>query len=113
MEESLLRAGPFLYILNVHYYNKIALRNKGVKAKSQQEIVKTLKCVIIVIELDEKTKKIYNILGDYPETIAKYMVKRIIKNTKNNVKFSWLTNRRAAFRFMFSSFKKRDFFKDK
>ena len=65
------------------------------------------------IELDEKTKKIYNILGDYPETIAKYMVKRIIKNTKNNVKFSWLTNRRAAFRFMFSSFKKRDFFKDK
>ena len=65
------------------------------------------------IELDEKTKKVYNILGDYPETIAKYMVKRIIKNTKNNVKFSWLTNRRAAFRFMFSSFKKRDFFKDK
>lgn len=65
------------------------------------------------IELDEKTKKVYNILGDYPETIAKYMVKRIIKNTKNNVKFSWLTNRRAAFRFMFSSFNKRDFFKDK
>ena len=55
LEESLLRAGIFLYILNVHYYNKIALRNKGVKAKSQQEIVKTLKCVIIVIELDEKT----------------------------------------------------------
>ena len=65
------------------------------------------------IELDEKTKRVYNILGDYPETIAKYMVKRIIKNTKNNVKFSWLTNRRAAFRFMFSSFNKRNFFKDK
>lgn len=63
------------------------------------------------IELDEKTKKIYNILGDYPDVIAKFMVNKIIKNTKNNVKFTWLTNRRAAFRFMTSSFNKRNFFK--
>lgn len=62
------------------------------------------------IELDEKTKKVYNILGDYPETIAEYMVDRIINNKKNNVKFAWLTNRRAAMRFMTSSFKRRDFF---
>lgn len=63
------------------------------------------------IELDEKTKKIYNILGDYPETIAEFMVEKIIKNTKNNVKFVWLTNKRAAWRFMTSGFNKRDFFK--
>lgn len=62
------------------------------------------------IELDEKTKNVYNILGDYPETIAEYMVDRIINNKKNNVKFAWLTNRRAAMRFMTSSFKRRDFF---
>lgn len=62
------------------------------------------------IELDEKTQKIYNILGDYPETIAKYMVEKIHKNTENNVKFTWLTKRRAAWRFMTSSFNKRDFF---
>jgi len=62
------------------------------------------------IELDEKTKKIYNILGDYPETIAKFMVEKIINNTKNNVKFTWLTNKRAAWRFMTSGFNKRDFF---
>lgn len=62
------------------------------------------------IELDEKTKKIYNILGDYPETIAKFMVERIINNTENNVKFTWLTNKRAAWRFMTSSFNKRNFF---
>ena len=62
------------------------------------------------IELDEKTKKVYNILGDYPETIAKFMVEKIINNTKNNVKFTWLTNRRAAWRFMTSSFNKRNFF---
>ena len=63
------------------------------------------------IELDEKTKKIYNILGDYPETIAEFMVDKIINNTKNNVKFTWLTGGRAAWRFMTSGFNKRNFFK--
>ena len=63
------------------------------------------------IELDEKTKKVYNILGDYPDVIAKFMVDKIVINTKNNVKFTWLTNSRAAFRFMTSGFNKRDFFK--
>lgn len=64
------------------------------------------------IELDEKTKKIYNILGDYPETIAEFMVQKIINNTKNNVKFAWLTNSRAAVRFMTAGFNKRDFFNE-
>ena len=63
------------------------------------------------IALDEKTKKVYNILGDYPDVIAKFMVDKMIVNTKNNVKFTWLTNGRAAFRFMTSGFNKRDFFK--
>ena len=63
------------------------------------------------IELDEKTKKVYNILGDYPETIANFMVDKIISNKKNNVKFTWLTNRKAAWRFMTSGFNKREFFK--
>lgn len=62
------------------------------------------------IELDEKTKKIYNILGDYPETIANFMVDKIINNKKNNVKIAWLTNKRAAWRFMSAGFNKRDFF---
>lgn len=63
------------------------------------------------INLDEKTKKVYNILGDYPSTIANFMVDKIIENKKNNVKFTWLTNRRAALRFMTSSFKKRNLIK--
>ncbi|MBR5227333.1 MAG: SDR family oxidoreductase [Clostridia bacterium] len=62
------------------------------------------------IELDEKTKKIYNILGDYPETIAEFMVDKILNNTKNNVKFTWLTGGRAAMRFMTAGFKKKDYF---
>lgn len=62
------------------------------------------------IALDDKTKKVYNILGDYPETIASFIVPRILTNTKNNAKIVWLTNKRAAWRFMTSSFNKRDFF---
>lgn len=64
------------------------------------------------IKLSEKTKKVYNILGDYPETIASFVVKKMVKNTKNNVQFTWLTGARAFKRFMFAGFNKRDFFKE-
>ena len=63
-----------------------------------------------LIELPEKTKKVYNILGDTPETVGKFLVDSIVKNTKNNVKINWLTNRKAFFRFMTAGFNKRDFF---
>ena len=65
------------------------------------------------IELSEKTKKVYNILGDKPEVVAKYLVEKMITNTKNNVKINWLTNRKAFIRFLTAPFNKRDFFKDK
>ncbi len=65
------------------------------------------------IELDEKTKKVYNILADYPDTVANFLVNGIINNKKNNAKIDWLPNRKAAWRFMTSAFNKRDFFKDK
>lgn len=64
------------------------------------------------IELPEKTKKVYNILGDYPETIVSYVVPRMIKNEKNNKQIIWLTNGRAFVRFLTCGFKKRDFFKN-
>ena len=64
------------------------------------------------IDLPEKTKKVYNILGDYPETIVDYVVPRMIKNNKNNKQILWLTNRKAFWRFMTAGFNKRDFFKD-
>lgn len=65
------------------------------------------------IELPEKTKKVYNILGDYPDVVAKFLVENILTNTKNNVHIEWLTNGKAAWRFMTAGFNKRDFFKDK
>lgn len=63
------------------------------------------------ITLSEKTKKVYNILGDYPDVVADFLVKGMLNNKKNNAKIEWLTNRKAAWRFMTSAFNKRDFFK--
>ena len=63
--------------------------------------------------IPEKTKKIYNILGDYPSTIAEYIVPKLIDNKKNDVQFTWLTSTRAFKRFMSYPFTKRDLFKDK
>ncbi len=64
------------------------------------------------MSLNEKTKKVYNILGDYPDVIAEFLVNKMINNTKNNVKFEWLTTGKAAIRFMTSGFNKRDFFNE-
>ena len=62
------------------------------------------------INLPEKTKKVYNILGDYPNVVAKFLVEEMLKNTKNNAHIEWLTTRKASWRFMTSFFNKRDFF---
>lgn len=60
------------------------------------------------MKLSEKNKKVYNILGDYPDVVAKYMVNRMINNTNNGVRISWLTNRKAFLRFLCSIFRKRN-----
>lgn len=62
------------------------------------------------IKISEKTKKVYNILGDRPETVAEFFVKNILTNKKNGVKINWLTNGKAFYRFLTSGFNKRDFF---
>lgn len=63
------------------------------------------------INLPEKTKKVYNILGDYPDVVANFLVNKMITNTKNNAKIDWLPNWKAFIRFATSAFNKRDFFK--
>ena len=64
------------------------------------------------IVLPEKTKKVYNILGDTPDVVASFLVKEMIRNQKNGKKIDWLPNRKAAWRFMTAAFNKRDFFKE-
>ncbi len=76
------------------------------------DFIKTANGGATKIELPEKTKKVYNILGDYPETIVDYCVPRMAENTKNDARIMWLTNARAFGRFMTAGFNKRDFFKD-
>ena len=65
------------------------------------------------MKLSDKNKKIYNILGDYPDVVAKYLVNKIINNNDNNVRINWLTNGKAMFRFMTSFLNKKDYFKTK
>lgn len=62
------------------------------------------------IDLPEKTKKVYNILGDYPDVVAAHLVAGMLGNTKNNAHIEWLTNAKAAWRFMTAGFNKRNFF---
>ena len=65
------------------------------------------------INLSEKNKKVYNILGDYPDTVARYLVNKMISNTNNGIRITWLTGRKAMWRFLRSIVYKRDFFKEK
>lgn len=56
---------------------------------------------------DEKFRKIFNILADKPNTVAEFFIPRMLNNTKNDVQITWLTNRKAASRFVTASFRKR------
>ncbi|MBQ7579566.1 MAG: SDR family oxidoreductase [Clostridia bacterium] len=62
------------------------------------------------VELSDKVKKVYNILGDYPETISAYVVPKMINNKKNNAKIAWLTTARAFGKFFKALFKKNNYF---
>lgn len=58
----------------------------------------------------EKTKKIYNILADTPETVARFLGENILKDQKNGVQIAWLTNQKSFIRFMTARFNKRNLF---
>lgn len=62
------------------------------------------------IALPEKTKKVYNILGDKPDVVAAHLVREMLANSKNNAHIQWLTTGKAAWRFMTAGFNKRNFF---
>ena len=64
------------------------------------------------IKLSKKNKKVYNILGDYPDVVANYLVNKMVANTNNGVRIKWLTNRKAMWRFMTRWMKKKKFFEE-
>ncbi len=55
---------------------------------------------------DEKFKKMFNTLADKPETVAIFFIPRILRNARNDAHIAWLTNRKAAWRFMTASLRK-------
>ena len=70
-------------------------------------ITKTPDGEVPAIESNENFRKIFNLLADRPETVAKFFVPKIIANKKNGVQFAWLTNAKAAIRFISAPFNKR------
>lgn len=60
----------------------------------------------------QKSKKIFNILGDKVETVTPFLVDGILKANKSGAKVTWLTGGKAFGRFMTAAFNKRDLFSD-
>ena len=90
----------------------LALMAGSLWAKDDEVIVTRQLTMSQRSSLPEKTKKVYNILGDYPETIVNYVVPRMIRNKKNDGNIVWLTGRRAFFRFLTAGFRRRNFFSE-
>lgn len=56
---------------------------------------------------DPSFKRIFNILADKPETVAAFLVPKMLANTKNGAQIQWLSNAKAGGRFIKAPFKKR------
>ena len=60
----------------------------------------------------EKSRKIFNILGDKVETVTPFLVDGILKANRSGASVAWLTGGKAFMRFMTAAFNKRDLFAD-
>ena len=59
-----------------------------------------------------KTKKVFNILGDTPETTTPWLAERVLATRKTGTRIAWLTTPKIAWRFTAAPFRKRDLFAD-
>ena len=59
------------------------------------------------IELPEKTRKFYNIMGDPPEVVAEFLVGKMLANTRNNAHIEWLTQGKLFRRLLAAPFSKK------
>lgn len=60
----------------------------------------------------EKSKRIFNILGDTVDTVTPWLVDKVLAADKDGAKVMWLTTPKAFARFMTAGFNKRDLFAD-
>jgi NAD(P)-dependent dehydrogenase (short-subunit alcohol dehydrogenase family) len=56
----------------------------------------------------QRTRRIFNILGDRVETVAPWLARRALANTRTGARLTWITRRRAFGRFLLAPFQKRD-----
>jgi len=56
----------------------------------------------------KKLIKIYNILANEADTVAPYLVRKMIENRKHGAKISWLTNWKVIRRFLLAPLSRRD-----
>lgn len=90
-------------------------RSLAIEAKNTNVKVGTLSPGMVATDflrksLDGQNRKIYNILGDKVEPVTRFLAKRVLENQKNGANIQWLTKPKVMWRFMSSSFVKRDIF---
>ncbi len=56
----------------------------------------------------KKLIKIYNILANEADTVAPFLVRKMIGNRKHGAKINWLTNWKVVRRFLIAPFSRRD-----
>lgn len=56
----------------------------------------------------DETIKLYNILADRPESVARFAAPRILANARSGRLIQWLTTPKVAFRFLSAPFSRRD-----
>ncbi|MBN2699165.1 MAG: SDR family oxidoreductase [Bacteroidales bacterium] len=59
-------------------------------------------------EKNRQMIRIFNILANEADTVAPFLVKKMIDNRKNGSKIAWLTTRKIMRRFLLAPFSKRD-----
>lgn len=60
----------------------------------------------------QKTRRTYKILGDKVDTVAPWLVERMLKPQANGARVAWLTGRKAGGRFLMSLFRQRQVITD-
>jgi NAD(P)-dependent dehydrogenase (short-subunit alcohol dehydrogenase family) len=58
----------------------------------------------------QRAKRIFNILADPVESVAPWLVARMLANQRNGARLAWLTPARLYWRFLTAPFNKRDLF---
>jgi NAD(P)-dependent dehydrogenase (short-subunit alcohol dehydrogenase family) len=60
----------------------------------------------------ERAKRVFNILADRVETVTPWLAEKVLANSENGARFTWLGRGKLMGRFLTATFRKRDLFQD-